>query len=230
MHSILTQPGNSHFLHERRDDGLDTALLMVARNNHVEALEWLLERGANPNQEDHDGWTPLKFAVHQCNARAVESLLAKGAAASHKAHTGVTASMLLEEMSECDCQGAMLRLVQGALRTERLQSALLDRDVATVLEVLKYENTLPGLSSPDGWNVLSLLAHSGSEEGTKLALKVLHTACCYPSLLHALNAFSHNPNPNPCFDPSPLALPSVPSFVLLFVYLLCDACALLCGP
>ena len=40
-----------------------TALHFAVENNVLESAEWLLEKGANPNQKDSSGWTPLLLAI-----------------------------------------------------------------------------------------------------------------------------------------------------------------------
>ena len=40
-----------------------TALHFMVENMLVESAKWLLDRGADPNQKDASGWTPLLLAI-----------------------------------------------------------------------------------------------------------------------------------------------------------------------
>jgi uncharacterized protein len=40
-----------------------TALHYTIENNVKDSVSWLLENGANPNQKDASGWTPLHLAI-----------------------------------------------------------------------------------------------------------------------------------------------------------------------
>lgn len=40
-----------------------TALHFAVENNCIESAKWLLEKGANPNQQDASGWTPLLLST-----------------------------------------------------------------------------------------------------------------------------------------------------------------------
>ena len=58
-----------------------TPLLIAVEENNLEAMEYLLERKANIDHEDVDGQTALVYAARQSNAKMVELLLSRGAAA-----------------------------------------------------------------------------------------------------------------------------------------------------
>jgi ankyrin repeat protein len=40
-----------------------TALHFTTEHMNLESAQWLLEKGANPNQIDSTGWTPLHLAI-----------------------------------------------------------------------------------------------------------------------------------------------------------------------
>ena len=40
-----------------------TALHFTVENNCIESAKWLLEKGADPNQQDASGWTPLLLSI-----------------------------------------------------------------------------------------------------------------------------------------------------------------------
>ena len=56
-----------------------TLLIIAALNGHANIVEVLLEKGANVNAVDSEGWTPLHFAAQNGHASVVEVLLEKGA-------------------------------------------------------------------------------------------------------------------------------------------------------
>ena len=59
-----------------------TALHKAASSTSAQVVRVLLERGANPNEDDNDGNTPLHLACLYGRGETVESLLSFGADAS----------------------------------------------------------------------------------------------------------------------------------------------------
>lgn len=47
--------------------------------NRRSIVDWLLQRGADPNDRDAEGWTPLKHAIHHDDAGLIEKLVVHGA-------------------------------------------------------------------------------------------------------------------------------------------------------
>jgi len=58
---------------------MDQALFEAARGGDLETAERLLESGADVNQGDEQGWTPLNFASGRGNLAMVKLLIEKGA-------------------------------------------------------------------------------------------------------------------------------------------------------
>lgn len=56
-----------------------TPLCLVARQGRPEALMWLLDRGADPNEPAADGTRPLEIACVMGRRAAVQALVARGA-------------------------------------------------------------------------------------------------------------------------------------------------------
>jgi|EP00900_Chrysochromulina_parva_P019803 hypothetical protein len=69
-------------------------LLMAAEGGHVPLLVQLLDRGANANHADDNGWTALLLACKGQHADAVELLYSRGADMSAMTKGGRTAQML----------------------------------------------------------------------------------------------------------------------------------------
>ena len=66
----------------RTDDGLSSTLL-ASRNGHLQILEFLLARGADPNDTEHYGGTCLMAAACFAHPECVRTLCAAGADATY---------------------------------------------------------------------------------------------------------------------------------------------------
>eukprot|EP00966_Prymnesium_polylepis_P301507 6966203-Prymnesium_polylepis.1 len=62
-----------------------TALQAAAESGHADVCAFLLSQGANPNQQDHQSWTPLHHAACRGHLEAVRALLENGASAAARA-------------------------------------------------------------------------------------------------------------------------------------------------
>ena len=77
----------------------ETALHTAISSDYFAAAKLLLEAGANPNQQDVDGWSTL----HQCNSRkAIDFMLKHGADPSLGDCMGSTAEETFERMGRPD--------------------------------------------------------------------------------------------------------------------------------
>ena len=63
----------------KRGDRNGTPLMLAAKFDVGEAVDKLIERGADMDAIDHDGWTALHFAATLGNQSSCEILLRKGA-------------------------------------------------------------------------------------------------------------------------------------------------------
>lgn len=71
-----------------------TPLMAAVGANQIEVAEFLLEKGANPNAGDDDGWAPLHSATANGNLRMVKALVKYGATVDVKTETGTTPLMM----------------------------------------------------------------------------------------------------------------------------------------
>jgi ankyrin repeat protein len=67
------------------------SLILSAKRNDLFAMRRAIHSGANLNDVDSQGWTPLFHAAHQGNAEAVKLLIQAGADVNHGKETGFTA-------------------------------------------------------------------------------------------------------------------------------------------
>jgi len=92
-----------------------TALHMLATHNYTEALEFLIEKGANVNSQTVDGVTPLHKAVGQSSVDAVKLLLKGKANPTIKNEDGLTPLSLAEKLASRSKDGAKIQqLLQNA--------------------------------------------------------------------------------------------------------------------
>lgn len=67
-----------------------TALAVAAEHGMIEILQLLLDRNANPNAKDLDGYSPLMLALSNGHLEAASLLLDHGANVDETAHGGIT--------------------------------------------------------------------------------------------------------------------------------------------
>jgi hypothetical protein len=75
----------------------ETALHISAAGGQLKAMEILVTKKANPNQQDYDGETPLHYAAMAGKLEAVEFLLSKGAVASMNSYFMETPAQVAKE-------------------------------------------------------------------------------------------------------------------------------------
>ena len=64
---------------DARDVSGSTSLIRAATKGHLDMVNLLLERGADPNAVDANSWTALFWAVHRGHVAVVKPLIARGA-------------------------------------------------------------------------------------------------------------------------------------------------------
>ncbi|WP_133000281.1 ankyrin repeat domain-containing protein [Luteimonas arsenica] len=90
------------------DDKGCTALLRAAGGGHAEALELLLDRGADPQRAAHTGATPLSAAVSMRHGAIVERLLRAKVALEHRLPGEVTVLMIAAALGMPDICARLL--------------------------------------------------------------------------------------------------------------------------
>jgi ankyrin repeat protein len=104
----MTDAANTRMLDE---------LAEAVRKNDVKAMEALLQRGANPNEEIHDGWSLLLQAASDGHTGIVRLLIAAGADVNKKNRNGVTPLMMAAD--SCSTETARA-LIDGGARVNAL--------------------------------------------------------------------------------------------------------------
>lgn len=77
---------------EIKDEFGRTSLLSAAFYNNVELLEWLIEKGADINAKDNNGYTALHFAIQEAHDDSVTLLLNHSVDLNAKDNNGNTPS------------------------------------------------------------------------------------------------------------------------------------------
>lgn len=93
LENLITQGADVN----ARDKGAWTPLHLAAKNGHVEALQILLENGANMHDKDiKHGWTPLHIAIVSKQYESAKFLIRAGSSVSECDKWGNSAQKLFE--------------------------------------------------------------------------------------------------------------------------------------
>jgi len=123
------------------------SLLMCASHvGNLEAVKYLINKGANPNIKNIDGWTALMFATDACYTDVIEFLLKSGADPNIQSVDGETPLM---HASYMDCvPDVQILLNNGANPNLKDNNGLTAYDVAVmegngkVVDVLKHYKSI----------------------------------------------------------------------------------------
>lgn len=85
-----------------------TVLMEAAVRGNQGVMRLLLEKGANVNMADQDGWTALMGATVQGLVELVKLLLENGADVSAKNHNGETALVMATGLKHTEIRDALL--------------------------------------------------------------------------------------------------------------------------
>jgi len=122
---------------------LNKELVETVRSGNTEKVRELLERGADPNAKDDDGWTPLHYATYRGHTHIVELLIEMGADPNIRNKDGKTPA---------DIAPKKVRKVSLNF-LEKLKSYLNERMRKEGKLSEMFEIRVPGLLSGESWIV-----------------------------------------------------------------------------
>lgn len=138
-------------------EGEVVPLLSAAGNGCLDVAQLLIERGANVNAKDHDGWTPLIKAAQAGRADIVRLLMEHGADMSVADDTGRTAWMFAAMGGHTD--------IAEIFKRARASAPAAALDVTS--PALAASQPIPRQFTADGRNDSPPLAWTNVPEGTK---------------------------------------------------------------
>lgn len=122
-----------------RDDEGETALMEAAEAGQLEAVRWLLDRGARLNLRDREGETALMEAAEEGHTAVVELLLDRGATLDLFDHHGRTALMWAVLENKPEVVALLLRrgAAVGLIDNQGASAVDLAAGNATLVNLLK---------------------------------------------------------------------------------------------
>ncbi|KIH42637.1 ankyrin repeat protein, partial [Ancylostoma duodenale] len=104
------------------EDGY-TALHRAAYNNHLEAVSFLLEMGANPEARTREGWTPLHSAANWGNYKIIGRLISHGVDVNARSAGSVT-PLHLTINSQCENSENVFHCVRYLLQAPGIDASV----------------------------------------------------------------------------------------------------------
>ncbi|EYB93896.1 hypothetical protein Y032_0177g573 [Ancylostoma ceylanicum] len=104
------------------EDGY-TALHRAAYNNHMDAVSFLLEMGANPEARTKQGWTPLHSAANWGNYEIVGRLISHGVDVNAQS-TGSVTPLHLAINSQCENSENVFHCVRYLLQAPGIDAGV----------------------------------------------------------------------------------------------------------
>ena len=121
----------------------------AARDGDIDQVQLLLSRGANVNEKNRMGWTPLHTAIRNRRLALIEPLLAKGADINATDNRGQTPLMAAVYISQKDAvelliaKGADINIIAGGDNALSLAKKRRNTEIADLL--VKHGATEPSL-------------------------------------------------------------------------------------
>ncbi|KAL9961098.1 hypothetical protein ACROYT_G029980 [Oculina patagonica] len=151
-----------------------TALMLAARLGKLQAVEYLLEKGANPSLEDNDGWNLLHWASQGGNPVIIELMLSHVPSIDSINNKGVTPLMLAANNDKL--QAVEYLLAKGAdpslednIGWNSLHSASLGGNTAVIEKILSYGVDIESRTK-DGSTPLMVAQRNGKAEAVTYLL------------------------------------------------------------
>ena len=145
----------------------NTQLLAAAHGGDLKKVKASLDKGANVNAADKDGWTALMLAVVSGNSDVVNTLLAKGANIDAADNHGWTALRLAARYKYLDIENtlkATAKLMLVAKATAELMLAVKNGDLNKVNTLLADRGANVNATDGTGTTALILAAKHGNSD------------------------------------------------------------------
>ncbi len=156
-------------------DDDDFNLILAAEKGDIDAVKFLIERGAYVNARTINGVTPLMYASENGHFKVASYLILKGANVNEQPEIGVTALIAASKqgwMRVCE-----LLLNNGAEINERDDRGLSPLMYAAaynyheLAEYFLYSGANPAFRDPDGTDALGIAAFNGNYQVVRILLE-----------------------------------------------------------
>lgn len=117
------------------EDGY-TALHRAAYNNHLEAVSFLLEMGADPEARTRQGWTPLHSAANWGNREIIGRLISHGVDVNARS-VGFVTPLHLAISSQCGNSEDVFHCVRYLLQAPGIDASVLSGAGDTPLDLAR---------------------------------------------------------------------------------------------
>ena len=152
---------------DSRDGEGNTPLAIAAALGQIEAVNCLLEHGADPSLKGKFGWSLLHFAAMSDNVIIIETMLSKGLDINSRAQTlGITPAMVSIRFGKLEALKYLLEKGDGT--TPLMVAAAMGQERAVNLLLSKGAD--PHLKNLMGKNLLHVAAQGGNTSIVKKAL------------------------------------------------------------
>ena len=167
----------SGYIPLRYSRAIDYNLMIAAFNGFVTEIDRLIERGADVNFRNVEGYTPLFFAVYYNKLETVKALLAHSPTLDYFyfTTTSETALLIAVKMNYLDIAEALIRAgAQIDLADSKGAAPLHYASLygyAEMTDMLLYYDAQINLKTDDGFSVLHTAIYSGYVDITEMLIK-----------------------------------------------------------